>query len=311
LKGYDPCHNSEEVIESIGYDPERDPENPTGSVFCANGTGFLVDWDKVKEYMHVEGYLPKGAGSSEPVVKMASYQEERQISKEEIDHIISRTFYANQGRKSAWKRRIAATERHYKASTDRDHETSFERSGQHAAQTAGQGELKEEFLLVDGYNIIHAWPELKEHADENMDGARMKLIDLLSNYQGMRKCRIIVVFDAYRVQRQTEEVIDYYNLHLVYTKEAQTADQYIEKFAHDNKRKYHITVATSDGLQQMIIRGAGCFLLSARELKAEMEEANERLRKEYNQIQRSDRNRLFDALSPEAKQQLEELMNKE
>ncbi len=309
LKGYEPCHNAEEIIACIEYDSERDPENPTGSVFCANGSGFFVEWDKVKDYMHVEGYLTKSdevSGGS--VQKTVSYGEERQISKEEIDHIISRTFYANQGRKSAWKRRIAATERHY---ADKQDETSYLKHGQPPVRSDRQREIKEEYLLVDGYNIIHAWPELKEHAGENMDGARMKLLDLLSNYQGIRKCRIIVVFDAYRVQRNTEEIIDYYNIHLVFTKEAQTADQYIEKFAHDNRSKYRITVATSDGLQQMIIRGSGCSLLSARELKAEIEEANERLRKEYAEMQRRDRHLLIDSLSPKGRQQMEELRNKE
>ena len=133
-------------------------------------------------------------------------------------------------------------------------------------------EQREEYLLVDGYNIVFAWPELAGMAQENMDGARMKLLDQLCNYQAIRKCRIIAVFDAYRVKEHREEFIAYHNIHLVYTREAQTADHYIEKFAHDNNRKYRITVATSDGLQQMIVRGAGCALLSARELKTEMEE---------------------------------------
>ncbi|GAB6180394.1 TetM/TetW/TetO/TetS family tetracycline resistance ribosomal protection protein [Desulfotomaculum defluvii] len=293
LKGYEPCHNPEEVIERIGYDSEKDLENPTGSVFCAQGTGFLVAWHEVKDYMHVESYLQKEVDlSGETVRNQAPYTKDRFISLDEIDQIINNTFYANQGKKSAWKRRKTARESYY--------ESTFSASR--------EKESKEEYLLVDGYNIIHDWPELKELADENMDSARMKLLDSLSNYQGIRKCQVIVVFDAYRVQGHIEEVIDYHNIHMVFTREAQTADQYIERFAHDNQKKYHITVATSDGLQQLIIRGAGCALLSARELKMEIDEANERVSQEIQR--RREHHYLIDALPQEAKQQMKELMKK-
>lgn len=296
LKGYEPCHNAEEVMENSGYDSENDMGNPTGSVFCTHGSGYLVAWDEVKEHMHVESYLQNKDGlSGETAPNKTSYTAERWISLDEIDQIINNTAYANQGKKSAWKRRKTALDSYYEPS----------------AYINRQKEIKEEYLLVDGYNIIYAWPELKGLADENMDGARMKLLDALSNYQGIRKCQIIVAFDAYRVQGHQEEVIDYHNIHMVYTREAQTADQYIEKFAHDNQEKYNITVATSDGLQQIIIRGAGCSLLSARELKAEIDGANERMKQEYQGIQGKDRNYLIDALSPEAKQQMEELTKKE
>lgn len=301
LKGYEPCHNAEEVIESIGYDSERDIENPTGSVFCAHGAGFLVDWQEVKNYMHIEGYLKERAGLPEEAVKNKNAQaEERWISLEEIDRIIGGTSYANQGKKSGWKRRKTALESYYESI-----------SGSKEGNQGRQKETREEYLLVDGYNIIFAWPELSELAADNMDGARMKLLDRLSNYQGIRGGRIIVVFDAYRVQGHSEEVIDYHNIHMVYTKEAQTADQYIEKFAHDNQKKYNIVVATSDGLQQIIIRGAGCSLLSARELKADMEAAGERMRQEYQSIQENKRNHLMDNLTPEAKQQMKDLMKEE
>lgn len=296
LEGYGPCHNTEEVIESIGYDSERDMGNPTGSVFCAQGAGFLVAWDEVKDYMDIESYLQKKDGlPDETAPNYASYTEESFISLEEIDQIINHTFYANQGKKSVWKRRRTARDSYYEPSTYVDR----------------QKEIKEEYLLVDGYNIIYAWPELNGLAEENMDGARMKLLDTLSNYQGIRECRIIVVFDAYRVQGHQEEIIDYDHIHVVYTKEAQTADQYIEKFAHDNQKKYNITVATSDGLQQIIIRGAGCALLSARELKAEIDGVNERMKQEYQEVQGRGRNYLGDALSPEAKQQVEEMIKKD
>jgi len=253
----------------------------------------LVEWDVVKNYMHVDSYLQQQESSEETVPNQTS--EARSISLEEIDQIINNTFYANQGKKSAWKKRKTALENYYEPIT-------YVNRGK---------EIKEEYFLVDGYNVIYAWPELKELAVDNMDGARMKLLDTLSNYQGIRKCQIIVVFDAYRVQGHFEEVIDYHNIHLVYTREAQTADQYIEKFAHDNQKKYNITVATSDGLQQIIIRGAGCALLSARELKIEIDGANERLNQIYEGIQGLDRNYLGDALSPAAKQQVKEMVKKE
>ncbi len=294
LKGYEPCHNAEEVIERFGYDSERDIENPTGSVFCAHGAGFLVAWEAVKDYMQVESYLQKKGSSGEIAPNQVSYTEERWISLDEIDQIINKTYYANQGKKSAWKSRKTARESYYEP----------------VDYVSREKEIKEEYLLVDGYNIIHAWPELKELVDDNMEGARMKLLDTLSNYQGIRECQIIVVFDAYRVQGHFEEVIDYHNIYMVYTREAQTADQYIEKFAHDHQKKYNITVATSDGLQQIIIRGAGCALLSARELKVEIDGANERIKQEYQNTQGINRNYLADALSPAAKRQVKEIVNK-
>ncbi|HZK84609.1 MAG TPA: translation factor GTPase family protein [Desulfosporosinus sp.] len=296
LKGYEPCHNSTEVIESIGYDSERDFGNPTGSVFCAHGAGFLVDWYAVKDYMHLESYLQANDDFSGDIApNQASYREERGISLEEIDQIINNTFYANQGKKSVWKSRKTARDSYSEPAT----------------YVGREKESKEEYLLVDGYNIIHAWPELKEHVQDNMDGARMKLLDILSNYQGTRKCQIIIVFDAYRVQGHFEEVIDYHKIHMVYTREAQTADQYIERFAYDHQKKYNIIVATSDGLQQIIIRGAGCALLSARELKVEIDGANERLRQDYQERQGLNRNYLVDALSPTTKRQMEEGVKKD
>lgn len=297
LKGYEPCHNANEVIERIGYDSERDMGNPTGSVFCAHGAGFLVDWYEVKNYMHVEGYLQKKEEESleAVVINKGTYTEDPWIDTEEIDRIINNTFYANQGRKSIWKRRKTARDSYYEPSR----------------YNTKPKEVKEEYLLVDGYNIVFAWPELNELADSNMDGARIRLLDALSNYQGIKRCKIIVVFDSYRVEGHAEEVVRYHNIHMVYTKEAQTADQYIEKFAHDNQRKYNITVATSDGLQQIIIRGAGCNLLSARELKIEIEEANERVKQEYAEKKGEGRNFLMDSLSTEARQQMEDMMKEE
>ena len=278
------------MIESIGYDSERDVENPTGSIFCAQGAVF-VEWDRVKEYMHVESYLKKEINLEIDEREKPVFKEERTISLEEIDKIIDKTFYANQGKKSSWKKRKSAIESYY-----RPHDYASKKE-----------EKKDEYLLVDGYNIIYAWSELKELADENMDAAKTKLLDLLSNYQWIRNCEIIVVFDAYRVEGHREEIIDYYNIHVVYTKEAQTADEYIEKFAYDNKKKYDITVATSDNLQQIIVRGEGCALLSARELKAEIIQANKRIQEEYEEKKGMDRNYFMDSLSPKARKHIEDM----
>ncbi|TYQ17800.1 UNVERIFIED_CONTAM: small GTP-binding protein [Acetivibrio alkalicellulosi] len=294
LKGYEPCHNAKEVIERMGYDSERDMANPTGSIFCANGTGFLVTWDQVKNYMHVSSYFKKKEDLELEDKNQTQYWEEKSISLEEIDQIINKTFYANQGRKSSWKKRKTASESYYKP----------------VNYISKEKEAKDEYLLVDGYNIIFAWPELIELADENMDSARMKLLDSLSNYRLIRKCQVIVVFDAYCVEGHREETIEHYGIKMVYTREAQTADQYIEKFAYDNKKNYNITVATSDGLQQMIVRGEGCSLLSARELKAEIVEANNRIKQAYEGMNKEDRNYLMDALPKDTKRQIEDLINK-
>lgn len=295
LKGYERCHNQEEVIENIGYDSERDLYNPTGSVFCSHGAGFLVNWDKVKDYMHLEGYLQKKSTLQEGSIRNQDEVAEKDfISLEEIDKIINSTFYANQGNKTVWKKRKSARESYYASSP--------------AVSNNTQKEKKEEYLLVDGYNVIYAWTELAELAEDNMDAARIKLLEALSNYQGIRKCQIIVVFDAYRLSGHKEEIINYHNIHMVYTREAQTADQYIEKFAHDNRSKYRITVATSDGLQQIIIRGAGSDLLSARELREEIVRANERLMAAYEEMQQKGRSYLLDSLSPEMRKRMEDLL---
>ncbi|NLE26315.1 MAG: GTP-binding protein, partial [Clostridiaceae bacterium] len=255
LKGYEPCHNTEEVIEEIGYDSERDVANPTGSVFCANGSGFLVSWDEVKNHMHVESYFKYREEHLEAAVgNRSTNSEEPWLDAEEVDRILNQTYYANQGKKAVWQKRKTAAESFYRPTTYKC--TPIEK--------------KEEFLLVDAYNIIFAWPELKVLAQDNMDSARSRLLDTLCKYQGIRKNHIIAVFDAYRIERHQEEFLDYENIHLVYTREAQTADQYIEKFAHDNQKKYDITVATSDNLQQIIIRGSGSAVISARELKEEI-----------------------------------------
>ncbi len=294
LKGYEPSLNSDKIIKEIGYDSERDVENPSSSVFCAQGSGFIVEWNEVKNYMHLDSFLKEKSNTDNiTIINQSKFTQERFISEEEVNQIFQRTFYANQKKGTMWNKQ---------KTVDKNDQNNSDK-------TIGEKVAKEEYLLVDGYNIIYAWPELNELVEDNMEAARMKLIDILSNYQGMRKCKIIVVFDAYRVQDHQEEIITYKNIHLVYTKEAQTADQYIEKFAFDNKKKYHISVATSDGLQQLIVRGQGCSLLSARELKLEIEKYNEMVRNEYEKLQRNNRNTIIKTLSPTSKEKLYELVN--
>ncbi len=295
LKGYDLCHNQEEVSARIAYDSERDLENPADSVFCMQGTGFLVKWNEVKKYMHLESCLPKKQTLPQEIPQMYG-KEAKGISLEEIERILQKTFYANQGKKTVWRRE--KTIRNY----------ADEGPFRHFSE---RKETNKEYLLVDGYNVIYAWPELKALAAENMDAAKTQLLDVLSNYQGILQCEILVVFDAYRVQGHREEVIDYFNIRMVYTKEAQPADQYIEKFAYDNKKKYKITVATSDALQQMIVRGSGSLLLSARELKLEIEAAMERVRRTVEQLNMISENRVMDALSAESKEILEKIQQEE
>jgi len=305
LAGYGPCHNPEEVIGMIGYDSERDPENPTGSVFCANGAGFIVSWDRVKEYMHVESYLKSKSDSDENAdEERPGTGTEKWLDPEEVERILQKTSFANQGKKTVWHRRRTA-------SGGYSENSSYYTETKAAKETKHPKEPKEEYLLVDGYNIIFAWPELRDLAGENLDAARVKLLDELSKYRGSKKYEIIAVFDAYRVEGHREEAEDYHNIHVVFTRKAQTADQYIERFAHSNSHRYDITVATSDHLQQVIILGAGCTVWSAEDLREEMLKANERVMKTYRERHSPQREYLMDKLSDETKARLEEFIKKQ
>ena len=291
LNGYDICHNAEEIIEEAGYDPDHDLENPCGSVFCSHGAGYNVSWDEVPEHMHLESVLAKETEEEEfdEIAQRRAYIEDEWIDTDEIDKILEQTFYANQHNKSKWKKKKAAR-------IEQDYHSSAEKF-------SVKRDMSKKYLLVDGYNVIYAWDELKELLDTNVDAARGKLLDEMCNYQGMKGMELIVVFDAYRVKGHETEITDYLNIHVVYTKEAETADQYIEKFAHTHGRKYDVTVATSDGLEQIIIRGQGCRLLSARELKRDYEEAKAQIRTEYLDKQKHEKSYVTDGIS------LEDTMN--
>ena len=301
LKGYEPCHNAEEVIEEIGYDSERDVDNPTGSVFCAHGAGFLVKWDEVPEYMHIkEDFLAEKPGIEQDemmAVQMgnhcnysggysSSYDDDP-----ELLTIMEREFGSKQEERDRY-----SSYRKQTVSTPVRHTTVIK-----------ENEPKKEYLLVDGYNIIFAWEELNELAKASIDAARNKLMDILSNYQGFIGCTLILVFDAYKVKGNQGEVQKYHNIYVVYTKEAETADQYIEKTTHEIGRKYKVTVATSDALEQVIVMGQGAYRISARDFYEEVERTEKQIR-EINERERGEkRNYLLDYAKEEDAREMEKV----
>lgn len=325
LKGYFPCHNEEEVVAACGYDPEADLENPTGSVFCAHGAGFVVPWYEVKDYMQVESPLkvsekvledgenketirkPLGAGAG-----MASARNSEGASRsfgadeKELEAIFTRTY----GEK---RRRLPGESGPRLVTFDpkKQGEASYGpdriRSHGNPGYMKKQQEPEEEYLLVDGYNILYAWEDMRELMQVTLDGARHRLMDILCNYQGYKKCRLIVVFDAYKVPGGVGSAQDYHNIHVVYTKEAETADQYIEKFAHEMGRRYRVTVATSDGLEQLIIRGQGCILMSAADLREDIERVGRQIEEEQGRLPRPGKNYLFQDVDKELAEYLEKV----
>ena len=301
LKGYEPCHNAEEVIEEIGYDSERDVDNPTGSVFCVHGAGFLVKWDEVPEYMHIkEDFLAEKPGIEQDemmAVQMgnhcnysggysSSYDDDP-----ELLTIMEREFGSKQKERERY-----SSYRKQTVSTPVRHTTVIK-----------ENEPKKEYLLVDGYNIIFAWEELNELAKASIDAARNKLMDILSNYQGFIGCTLILVFDAYKVKGNQGEVQKYHNIYVVYTKEAEIADQYIEKTTHEIGRKYKVTVATSDALEQVIVMGQGAYRISARDFYEEVERTEKQIR-EINERERGEkRNYLLDYARKEDAREMEKV----
>ncbi len=279
--GYIPCENAQDVIEKIGYDPEKDTENPTGSVFCAHGAGFLVPWDQVDAYAHIQTGISKQLADKAQEYRIQEGQElltgwnmhdsgaavqkdsaeKRKSADEELETIFNRTYGEgkwNPGKEAdrEFKRRPARQEQENAAYTK---------------PVKKKPEPMEEYLLVDGYNIIFAWEDLRELAKVNIDSARGKLKDILCDYQGYTGVKLILVFDAYKVKGGVEKNEKYHNIDVVYTKEAQTADQYIERTVHEIGKKYHVTVATSDGLEQLIIWGQGAYRMSAAGFREEIE----------------------------------------
>lgn len=309
LKGYFPCHNEEEVVAAAGYDPEGDMENPTGSVFCAHGAGFVVDWDQVEEYMHLEScFTPKKTVVSEEKKEIPGYSGDWKAETEaywknekELTEIFERTY--GPIRSKSDEESSVRDRRGWKRS--RRESISAENSGYRSVARYKDNSPEKQYLLVDGYNIIFAWDDLKELAEANIDGARTKLMDILCNYQGYKKCTLILVFDAYKVQGNPGNTEKYHNIHVVYTKEAETADQYIEKTVHEIGKKYHVTVATSDRLEQVIILGQGGTRMSARELREEIDQVSGQIQQEVLDRRISGKTYLFDGVDKEAAQYIE------
>lgn len=309
LKGYYPCHNQEEIVEAVGYDPEADLENPTGSVFCAHGAGFVVNWDQVEDYMHVESGWNASAGQEtkpEKPVTTKNWKEENEkywATEKELEEIFERTY--GPIRKLGEEPPAGRSVKGWKKSRRDPLEGYGKSTSDYKQKKTPDGE--KEYLLVDGYNIIFAWEDLKELAAANIDGAREKLMDILCNYQGFKKCTLILVFDAYKVKGNPGSVETYHNIHVVYTKEAETADQYIEKTVHEIGRKYRVTVATSDQLEQVIILGQGGRRMSARELLEDVIEVRQQIRETAREKRSSEKNYLFDHLDEETTARMERI----
>ncbi len=290
LKGYEPCHNSEEVIDTLAYDPEADTENPTGSVFCAHGAGFVVSWDKVEEYAHIDTglELEKEEPKEEYHVPAGKSFSQMRLDEKELEEIFARTYGPVKRERNAFAKTLRA------ASYD-------------SGSRGKKKEPEKEYLLVDGYNIIFAWEDLNQLAKVNIEGARNKLMDILCNYQGYKKCTLILVFDAYKVEGNQGEVQKYHNIHVVYTREAETADQYIEKTVHEIGRKYQVTVATSDALEQVIILGQGAARMSAANLREEVELMNQEIREHYIEKTKKSSTYLFENLSGDLSELMEDV----
>ena len=261
LDGYRPCHNAQEVIAAIGYEPEHDLDNPADSVFCAHGAGFVVPWDQVRSHMHVDsGWGKSTRPEQEAAVSQRRAMAYRATLEEDAEllKIFERTYGPIKRDPLAAFRPVQKRER-----------PDF---------AAEQWEIAPEYLLVDGYNIIFAWDELNALSKESLDAARHKLMDILCNYQGFQKCVLILVFDAYRVPGSPGSIEQYHNIHVVYTKEAETADMFIERVTHEIGRNRRVRVATSDGMEQIIILGHGALRVSARMFHEEVQNVEKQIR---------------------------------
>jgi len=292
LSGYDLCHNEEEVLSHTAYNPDSDLHNPSSSVFCSHGAGTIIPWYEVADYMHISYASSDGAlgtnidsitdntltDSSKDAALANRMRIQRMknsdisISLEEIDSILHSSTHANEkGRQGSYKG-ISAASRETRLSQSRVYSSESEKKYKGSVQ-------KQKYILVDGYNVIHAWDELSKISEVTLGGAIGRLNDILCSYQGIKEIPVMVVYDAYKVKGHPTTITEYNNITVVFTKEAQTADQYIERYAHENSKKYDITVVTSDGLEQIIVAGNGGKITSSREFKEEIE----RNIKEFNE----------------------------
>ena len=275
MAGYRPCHNTEEVIEKFGYEPERDTRNPVDSVFCAGGSGYVVPWNEVREHAHVEIAVTDSGvagGQSDREVKLTAKQASRTVSDEwigtdEVDRILNETYFSNsrgdnERRKLSKRKADTAVGRYV---------TGGNANVKNPPKAPEYNPDKKSFLLVDGYNIIFAWEDLKELSRINIDSARDALKDVLSDYQGYKGCHLLLVFDAYKVKGNAGKRETFHNIEVVYTKQDETADAFIEKTVFGIRDRYKVTVATSDGLEQQTVMSLGALRMSARELKEHIE----------------------------------------
>lgn len=272
LAGYEPCHNALEVIEARAYSPENDLRNTPDSVFCSHGAGTVIPWHEVYNYMHLPLIDDRVADTDSPAPIAAPTAERKEIfvTTEEIDEIINKTAYANRsGRQGSFKGISESMREKRRIGGKPINPTT-------ASKKAAPP--KEKYMLIDGYNVVHAWEELNGIAEKDLNGAAGRLMDIVSNYSAITGIKTILVFDAYKVPGHSTEEIKYHNITVVYTKTAETADRYIERYAHENGKNYDIVVVTSDGVEQVIIRGAGCTLMSSRDFYEDCNRKNEDLK---------------------------------
>ena len=303
--GYLPCSVEEQVVETIGYDPEADTANPSGSVFCSHGAGTFIPWYEADSCMHVEiGERFSGTQIPEEAVETHAFEGRSALAKggaagrpapgsaddDELMAIFTRTYGEIRKGRESWKK-----SRSFYAAEE-------PRRGKGAGKTA-----KKPMLLVDGYNVMHGWPFLQKLADENLDAARFRLMDILANYRGYRQMELILVFDAYKVSGGEGEVSSYHGIHVVYTREAETADAYIEKTVHRLAKEFDITVATSDNAEQMIIWGEGARRMPAPELKEEIDQACAEIEQKYLKKDSSGKSYMFETLPEDLRKLLESM----
>ncbi|MGN1124061.1 MAG: NYN domain-containing protein, partial [Eubacterium sp.] len=269
LKGYEPCHNTDEVIANIGYDCDADTDNPCDSVFCSHGAGYNVKYNEVKSHMHLPSALatPKNEYADDEIKRVLSKSTDKNnlfALDKELMQIFEKTYGPIKSRSAN------PAQKHFNL-------TESTENKKYKANRPPRYEGTE-YLLVDGYNVIFSWEELKELSNNNIEGARNALINILCNYQGYKKCEVILVFDAYKVKGNTREVEKVNNISIVYTKEAETADMYIEKASHKLAKNHKVRVVTSDALEQLIILGNGALRVSSREFLYEVQQAEADIR---------------------------------
>lgn len=268
LKGYEPCHNAEEVVAEFNYNPDSDTDNTCDSVFCSKGAGYNVKWDEVKSHMHLPSILSTPKSEYAPTRlagRMSNYADKNDLFAldKELMEIFEQT-YGKIKHKNPNNSHFTFTEK-----TEKQNPKKMPKAPKYEGP---------EYLLVDGYNVIFSWDNLKKLADSSIDGARNALINILCNYQGYKRCEVIVVFDAYKVKGNHREIEKVNNITVVYTKEAETADMYIEKASLDLAKKHKVRVVTSDALEQVIILGNGALRVSSREFQGEVKSAEENIR---------------------------------